>query len=160
MSTTEDARRLAELTEQITEYKRAVRQLEAEKDALLSQLHPAFNDDPYSELDFGDGKLVRTSRLGVVTYRKGSSEQVEQLSAFRGCAETAHLISESLHWRSLQSWLHGMVGDDVAAECFHYSDQELGQMVEAGIPADLVGVVEPIRRASVKVMRAGGGRRR
>ena len=156
MSMTENARRLAELTEQITEYERTVRQLKAEKAALLDQLHPAFNDDPYSELDFGDGKLVRTSRLGVVTYSKGSSEQVEQLSAFRGCAETAHLISESLHWGSLQSWLRGMVGEDVAAECFHYSDQELGQMVEAGIPADLVGVVEPKRRASVKVVRAGG----
>lgn len=97
MSTTEDARRLAEVTEQIAEYKRAVRQLAAERDALLDQLHPAFNDDLYSELDFGDGKLVRTSRLGVVTYGKGSSEQVEQINAFRGCAETVHLINESLH---------------------------------------------------------------
>ena len=156
MSTTEDARRLAELTEQITEYERAVRQLKAEKAALLDQLHPAFNDDRYSELDFGDGKLVRTSRLGVMTYGKESSERVEQLNAFRGCAETAHLINESLHWGTLQSWLQGMVGDDVATECFHYSDQELGQIVEAGIPPDLVGVVEPKRRASVKVVRAGG----
>ena len=156
MSTTEDARRLAELTEQIAEHERTVRQLKAEKDALLNQLHPAFNDDLYSEIDFGDGKLVRTSRLGAVTYGKGSSERVEQLNAFRGCAETMHLIDESLHWRTLQSWLQGMVGDDVAAECFHYSDQELGQIIEAGIPSELVGVVEPIRRASVKVVRAGG----
>ena len=156
MSTTEDARRLAELTEQIAEYKRVVRQLEAEKDALLDQLHPAFNDDRYSELDFGDGKLVRTSGLGAVTYDKGSSERVEQLNAFRSCAETAHLIDESLHWRRVQSWLQGMVGGDVAAECFRYSDEELGQIVEAGIPSELVGVVEPKRRASVKVVRAGG----
>jgi len=156
MSTTEDARRLAELTEQITEYERAVRQLKAEKAALLDQLHPAFNDDRYSELDFGDGKLVRTSRLGVVTYRGGTPERTEQLDAFRGCGETAHLIDESLHWRRLESWLQGMIGDDVATECFRYSDQELGKIVEEGIPAELVGAVEPRRRASLKVIRAGG----
>ena len=156
MSTTEDARRLAELTEQIAEHKQTVQQLEAERDALINQLHPAFNDDLYSEIDFGDGKLVRTSRLGVVTYGKKSNKRVEQLNAFRSCAETAHLINESLHWGSLQSWLRKMVGDDVATECFHYSEQELGQIIEAGIPSDLVGVVEPIRRASVKVVRAGG----
>lgn len=156
MSTTENARRLAELTEQITEYEQAARQLRAEKDALLEQLHPAFNDDHYSEIDFGDGKLVRTSRLGVVTYGKGSREQVEQFDAFRGCSEAAHLITESLHWGSLQTWLRAMVGDDIASECFRYSDQELGQLVEAGIPDELVGVVEPKRRATVKVVRAGG----
>ncbi len=156
MSTTEDARRLAEISEQITEYRRVVRQLEAEKSALLDQLHPAFNDDPYSELSFGDGKIVRTSRLGVATYGKDSGERIEQLNAFRGCSETAHLISENLHWGTLQSWLQAMVGKDVAWECFHYSDQELGQLVEAGIPDELVGVVEPKRRATVKVVRAGG----
>ena len=156
MSTTEDARRLAEIDGEIKEIDRRSRALKIEREALIERLHPAFNDDRYSELDFGDGKLVRTSRLGVVTYSKGSQERVEQIDAFRGCSETTHLITESLHWGSLQSWLQVMVGDDVASECFHYSDQELGQLVEAGIPDELVGVVEPKRRATVKVIRAGG----
>ena len=156
MSTTEDARRLAELTEQIAEYKRAVRQLEAEKDALLDQLHPAFNDDRYSELDFGDGKLVRTSRLGVVTYRGGTRERAEQLQAFEACTETSHLVESHLPWWTLRSWIESTVGDDVASECFRYSNDELGQVVEQAMPAELVGVVEPRRKASVKVVRAGG----
>lgn len=156
MSTTEDARRLAELTEQIAEYKRFVRQLEAEKDALLDQLHPAFNDDRYSELDFGDGKLVRTSRLGVVTYRGGTPERAEQLQAFEACTETSHLVESHLPWWTLRSWIESTVGDDVASECFRYSDDELGQVVEQAMPAELVGVVEPRRKASVKVVRAGG----
>lgn len=156
MSTTENARRLAELTEQIAEYERAARHLKKEKDALLAQLHPAFNDDRYSELDFGDGKLVRTSRLGVVTHRSGTPERAEQLQAFQACAETSHLVEASLPWQTLRSWIESTVGDDVASECFRYSDEELGQVVERAMPAELIRVVEPKRSASIKVVRAGG----
>lgn len=156
MSTTEDARRLAEITDEIRELNRQVRLLETEKEALIERLHPAFNDDHYSEIDFGDGKLVRTSRLGVVTYKRDTRERFEQMRAFESCAETSHLIETSLPWYRLRPWITATVGDDVASECFRYSEEELGQLVEEVVPAELVGAVEPKRSASVKVIRAGG----
>ena len=156
MSTTADAQRLAEIIEEIRELNQRVRMLETERDALIERLHPAFNDDHYSEIDFGDGKLVRTSRLNVVTYKRGSQERFEQMRAFESCAETSHLIEASLPWWTLRSWITATVGDDVASECFRYSEGELGQLVEEVVPSELVGVVEPKRRATVKVVRAGG----